>query len=471
MSRKKKLIPSSFGGGTFTTFKATVQNKPELEFGIDPDGEIFPRVKERPNPAYITLPLLTDKNGWLVFPANLYLHHLASTTNEQSTLNTHAQALLLFYRFLSLPSNDNHKPTSIYDCSRDVENGAVYAFRDFMLKNLKKDIEVDGKLITKGLWEPSTAATYVSVIIRFYQFMNNQRIIRITKEFVPFEYIEKRVPINSRSYNKEHDSRSHTKSNSRKEIIVQTTTLLKPFKGERVKAKSSHKLTPMLEDQKRIFYEHLKLNGNFEAADEVKDLMLYLATETGLRLEELVTFPCSAVVYPTLDETPVLLSPTRNGCMTKFDKARTITIPKDVMNLLFKYKTSAARKRALSNSLIKHNCLFVMRSEGRHYSPNTIEKHFEKIRNKIRSVTANKDYSNWYFTVHDTRATFATNWIYVQVLTRNLLPTFLLDELAELMGHEDTSITSKYIKYMENDKNWKEFAHRKNAQMKAIMGC
>lgn len=469
MGRVRKLVTAEFANNDYATVTVTVERKPVLEFVQDDNGELTPSIKERAHSTMVTLPLLTDPSGAPVFPANLYLHHVAQDGVELSTLNTHSQALLLFYRWLRLEKK------SIYDCCKERERGVVYGFRDFLVENLKRDVEVDGELVTEGVWEASTASTYVGVVVQFFEFMHVERIIRMSEDFIPFEYTTKRVK-KSRGRGKgrsrgvarinQHDKLGHTKVGDSDYIVVSTTGLLKPFKGARPTANTSHELTPMREDEKSIFYKHLKLDGNFEVASEVKDLMLYLATEVGVRVEELATFPASEIKYPSpeLDTIPILLSPIKNGCQTKNDKPRTIEVPRRVMDLLFRYKTSKARQRAMDRTLVKHNCLFVSHAEGRYYSPNTIEKHFESIRKTIR-VT----HKDWYFTVHDTRATFATHWLYEQHVKRNLIFDVLMTELAELMGHEDTSTTQKYITYMNTDKHWREFAQRKNNYMKALM--
>ncbi|EEZ40963.1 site-specific integrase [Photobacterium damselae] len=467
MARQRKLVSSEYANGDYTSVTLAVERKPVLEFVHDDNGELKPSIKERINPTMVTIPLLTDPSGALVFPANLYLHHVAQDSVELSTLNTHSQALLLFYRWLRLAGK------TIYDCSSEREEGVVYGFRDFLVDNLKRDVVVDGEVTTEGIWEASTAATYVGVIIQFYEFMHVERIIRMSENFIPFEYTTKRIRKRNGKGRKrgvekvnQHDILGHTKVGDKDFISVNTTGLLKPFKGAKPNASTSHKLTPMREDEKRIFYSYLKLDSNFESASEVKNLMLYLATEVGVRVEELVTFPASEVRYPSpeLDTIPVLLSPVKNGCQTKYDKARTIQVPRKVMDALFLYKTSKARVRAESRALVKHNCLFVSHTEGRYYSPNTIEKHFESIRKNIRLT-----HKDWYFTVHDTRATFATHWLYEQHASRGLIFDMLLTELAELMGHEQTATTQKYIDHMNNDKHWREFAQRKNNYMKALM--
>lgn len=461
MGRVRKVVTAEFAKDDYSTVMVTVERKPVLEFVIDDEGELKPTVKERQHRTMLTLLLLADPSGAYVLPANLYLHHVAQRGSELATLKTHAQALLLFYRWLRLEDK------TIYDCYHERELGVVYQFRDYLVENLKRDVEVSGDLKEVGLWEASTASTYTGVVVQFYEFMHVERIIRITENFVPFEYTMKRVK-KRRGKNKvnQHDLLGHTKIGDSEYVTVSTTGLLKPFKGAKPTSNTSHKLTPMREDEKDIFYKHLDLKSNFTKASEVKDLMLYLATEVGLRVEELVTFPASEVKYPSteLDTFKVLLSPVKNGCQTKFNKPREIDVPRDVMDKLYRYKTSKARERAESRALVKHNCLFVSHAEGRYYSPNSIEKHFEHIRKAI--IATHKE---WYFTVHDTRATFATHWLYEQHITRHLIFDVLLGELAELMGHEDTSTTQKYITYMNTDKYWREFAQRKNNYMKTIM--
>ena len=467
MARQRKLVSSEYANDDYTSVTVAVERKPVLEFVHDDNGELKPSIKERIHPAMVIIPLLTDPSGAPVFPANLYLHQVAQDGVELSTLNTHSQALLLFYRWLRFEGK------TIYDCSSEREEGVVYGFRDFLVDNLKRDVVVDGEVTSEGNWEASTADTYVGVIINFYEFMHVERIIRMSENFIPFEYTTKRIRIRNgkgrkRGVNKvnQHDMLGHTKTGEKDYIVVNTTGLLKPFKGAKPNASTSHKLTPMREDEKRIFYSYLKLDSNFESASEVKDLMLYLATEVGVRVEELVTFPASEVKYPSpeLDTIPVLLSPVKNGCQTKLDKARTIQVPRKIMDLLFLYKTSKARMRAESGALVKHNCLFVSHTEGRYYSPKSIQRHFGDIRKNIRLT-----HKDWYFTVHDTRATFATHWLYEQHSSRGLIFDMLMTELAELMGHEETSTTQKYIDFMNNDKHWREFAQRKNNYMKALM--
>ncbi|WP_261927328.1 site-specific integrase, partial [Vibrio aestuarianus] len=133
-------------------------------------------------------------------------------------------------------------------------------------------------------------------------------------------------------------------------------------------------------------------------------------------------------------------------------KDRTIEIPAHVMELLYEYKLSKARKEAIENGLLRHNHLFVQ-SNGNIYAPNTIQKYVEAIRNDL--IISGLDI---YFSPHDLRATFATDWLYNKHIETGKPFEALMSELADLMGHDSTATTQKYISYMNDDKTWSEFA-------------
>lgn len=458
MARQKKVTPKDIGNGDYCYMNVTVERQPEIEFYVDDKtGEFQPKLKQRENPVLIHLPILVDPNGVNVFVVNLFMRYLAKQDLSQDALHSHIRALLLFYRWMYTVDK------TIYDCSNEQENGVVYLFRDFLVDNLKRDSEVDGELVVEGIYEASTAGTYMGTIIKFYEFLHVERIVRFDKGFVPFEY--KTVKVKRRSKGTQHDILGHLKRNDTRMIEVQTTGLKKPF-GRVQRVESHHGLSPMREDEKLLFFNYLNPYGtNFIRSDEVKDLMLYTATETGLRLEELVTFPESEVKLPLAHEDVVkaTISEVRNGCKTKFDKERTIEVPRQIMDLLFQYKTSKVRLIIKKRALMKHNCLFLSPQQGLPFSPKTIQSYFSSIRK-----TLIKQHSEWYFTVHDLRATFATHWLYREHQKSGLIFDVLLDELKNLMGHNSIETTQKYIKYMDTDKYWQEFSARKNNFMSNV---
>lgn len=447
MARPIRTIPEGFGDGDYVTINVTVDKYPKIQFEFDEEtGELKPSLKPKNNPVLIQLPILIDPNGINVVPVNLFIRSLVITKNlQKKSLDSYVQALLSFYRWLAWEEK------TIYDVTDEPENGVVYGYRDFLLENLKR--EIDGNV--DGIYTPSTAANYVRAVVKYYEFLRIEQIVKFSKNFNPFTYNYVRVRGSSKKL--DHDVLGHIKKGDR-HIDVQTTGLTKPF-GKVQPVPSHHKLTPMHEDEKRVFYEYL----NIEESTDALDLMLYLATEVGLRREELVSFPISEVQKPIGDVVKVTISEVRNGCLTKYDKERTIEISAEVMERLNQYKLSKARKQCIEKTVIKHNCLFV-KSDGYPYALNTIQTHFSAIRKSIRET-----HLEWYFTVHDLRATFATHWLHDKQLKTGLLFDVLLDDLANLMGHVSTESTEKYIKYMNNQTTWIEFSGRKNAFVSEVL--
>ncbi|HIF9346998.1 TPA: tyrosine-type recombinase/integrase [Photobacterium damselae] len=460
MGRSKRTIPMEFGQGDYCYVNITVERKPVAEFIIDEiTGELEPRIKKRENPVLITFPALFDGKGKNVFTANIFLRSLALSNLDLSTLDTHARALLLFFRWMKLEAK------TIYDCSDDQENGVVYLFRDFLVENLRRDkLNEDNELTHEGSYAPSTCQTYIGTIIRFFEFMHAERIIRFSNDFVPFEYRSIRVTAKSR--HNQDDLLGHVKPSDRRQLVVSTNDLSKPF-GRKQKIANHHSLSPMREDEKRIFIDHIINNEIcYSHAEYVKNLMLYTAIETGLRVEELCTFPLSEIRFPSTneDEVSVTISEVKNGCLTKYDKERTIKVPSYLMDMLVKYKTSKERETIKVRTVLKHNSLFVNPRGGYPFSTNTIKTYFSKIRKEIRN-----SHSDWYFTVHDLRSTFATHWLYKRHEETGQIFDVLLDDLKDLMGHDSTETTKKYIRYMDSKKYWLEFANRKNIFISDIM--
>lgn len=466
MARKKSLVPADFADDDFCRVLVTVEKKPEVEFVIDEEtGDVKPRIKQRKNPALVTIPILIDPNGLNVVPANLFIRFKANNTDDLQTLDSKMRALKSFYRFLW------RERLTIYDVTDDPENGVVYLYRDHLLKNIKKEErDENDNVIIVGTYSPSTAMGYVNTIVRYFEFLHVERIVRFTKDYCPFEYTTK--PVSKRKRSLDHDMLGHIKKGDEM-IYVETTGLTKPF-GSVQPLETAHKLSPMLEDEKQVFYDNLDYEDtNFQRHSEIKDLMLYTATETGLRVEELVTFPETVVRAPRPHEEYVsaTISELRNGCMTKFNKERTIKIPRKLMIILNQYRTSKAREAHIQKGLLKHNALFVNPSNGLIFDTNTIQKHLGSIRRIIIDNLEKQDSDDrWYFTMHDLRATFATHWLYEQHKKTGTIFDVLLDDLKTIMGHKDSATTQKYIKYMKTEEYWLMFAQQKNHYLTQITG-
>lgn len=424
-------------------------------------GEILHEVKDNTKSYPYKLPILIDPDGINIVPANLYLQSLLLNVDISSvkTIESHALALLSFYRYLNLelPAHtdpktgifveDKHRLT-IYDCTAKIEESPIVKYRDYLLENIYTEDE-NGKIGGS----PNTASSYVLKVIAYYIYLHGQRIIECNKTFRPFEFTAKKIRVGNKTQRAQHDILSHLNGSHGQEITVYTTGLTKPFKNKQKPVGISiRELHPLREDEKQAFYRYI----DFENSSDPKSLMLYLTTEVGLRLIELITFPASVVVIPTASVVKVPIGENINGCLTKYQKERIIEIPAKVMNLLYEYKLSKSRKQAIERGLLRHNHLFVQ-SNGSIYAPNTIQKYVETVRNDL-----NQSGFDIYFATHDLRATFATDWLYNKHMETGKPFDALISELAVLMGHDSTETTQKYINYMNNDKTWFEFAQRKN---------
>jgi integrase len=343
---------------------------------------------------------------------------------------------------------EDKRPLTIYDCTEKLEDSPVVRFRDYLLEHLYTADE-NGKICGA----PSTASNYVLKIVAYYSFLYRNRIIPLSKTFRPFEYKSKKIRITNKKKRDQHHALSHLSANCGKDIFVETTGLTKPFKNQQTpQGADIRELRPLRENEKQVLYQYLDVDNS----SDIKHLMLYLKTEAGLRVEELVTFPESVVDKPQSKVVKVQIGENVNGCITKFGKVRTIEIPAHIMDLLHEYKFSKERTSAIRSGLLRHGRLFV-KSNGGIYATNTIQKHVEEIRN-----TLNMSGHDIYFSAHDLRATFATDWLYDKHMETGKPFDALISELADLMGHESTATTQKYVNYMNDDKTWTEFAQRKN---------
>ena len=136
-------------------------------------GEIIHDVRNNSKPFAHKLPILIDPDGINVVPVNLYLHSLLADPDisSEKTIQSHAVALLSFYRWLSteIPEHthprtgllvDEKSPLTIYDDTEKVEESPIVRYRDYLLENLYTKDET-GKIGGS----PSTASNYVLKVV------------------------------------------------------------------------------------------------------------------------------------------------------------------------------------------------------------------------------------------------------------------------------------------------------------------
>ncbi|MDO6834055.1 site-specific integrase [Pseudoalteromonas carrageenovora] len=425
-----------------------VHKRPKLRNILDRStGEIETCVYRNPNSNVVKLRILVDEYLKPIYPHNLYLHQKMKDGNKN--VNTAAQALMAFERFLRASS------LSYNDVNENADESPAFYFSKWLALNIR-DIRKERELGSSStpLYSLSTASTYVDVVVDFYKYLHRNGILPISKNSISVEFSFKTIRPSDRS---EYDMLSHTRSN--KAITVQTSNL----KGLFPKVQSTlswKKLKPMTERDTQIYIEALR--STHSKLSKVKALMCKTALLTGLRIQELCTFPINFEL-PIDGESKLKLaiSHVLNGCKTKFNKRRTIEIPNNLAKELYEFKISnlrkSLRKKRDAKLNLEHEPLF-LNAQGVSYSTNTLETFFSKIRKEIRLT-----HPSWYYRFHDNRATFATNYMRIEASSRNLLYSYLLDELAAILGHESTKTTMKYLDFLNKESAQLEHADIKNA--------
>lgn len=425
--------------------------------------------------------VIIKPDGTPLYPQNQYLYSLVSDGHKET--KSQAQALLAFQRFM-INQGLNYK--SLTDKSTE---GVLSLFVDHVIDTLKDVNQATGQVLAnQNGYSISTARQYCRVIINFYKWLHRNGLFFITKDKKPFEFKDVLIRLDEKEDN--HNLLAHTAS-KRRAMKAQTTDIMQRLPTVQ-STSAEQKLKAMTEEDKALFLENLDVNWSY-GANKTINLMFRLAIETGLRISELVTFPASAISYPLNDEptVPFSIGPT-NKCKTKYTKQRIIQIPYDLMIELDEYLNSSERKSLLSkgeeimkkqhckkvaadkatyerlgileefiepklnNEELKHGRLFIS-AIGLPYSKGSFDSYMNRIREEIHAT-----HPNWYYRVHDLRSTFATHWLKYEATKRGVIFDLLMKELAELMGHESTKETEKYINFMNDNHAKLAFASSKN---------
>ena len=397
--------------------------------------------------------IIIAPDGSVVYPQSLYL--VSKLRGEAAVKDTKsiAKALLMFTRYLDsthysqFDEDDNEIPPeylSYKTLSKYEEEGAPCRFAEYLIANCRH-VNSNGD---EGL-ALSTARTYMGAVIAFYKWMQKYRYIKNDENHVLTHFTKIEV-VNGVD---QHDMLTHIKSGMKREYEM--SNIMKMFpKAESTPAHK--KLKPMTFDHRELFEKYVEL------LPKPFPLMFKLIVSSGLRIEEVTHFPAHDIgknYYTELDVVPIHITVTKGG------KPRAVEIPIELYEELEQYKESKQRERFLIKriKLIKSgeefdstDYLFVS-NKGKPYAENTLEKHFSTLRTLIQKVD-----DSWYYRVHDGRSTFATHWLWKEHQSRSVDYNFLMDELAELMGHSNTSTTQKYVSFMDKRDNQISVAMSKN---------
>lgn len=333
------------------------------------------------------------------------------------TLKSIANSLRGFLGWLAETNTDWHEVYAVADSDRAKAWLPPYRYRAYLIS------KVEAKELSRD-----TANLYINHVRQFYEWALKKRRI----ERIPFKY--KRIAIKKQRKDGDYDLLFSTVQDE-KALMIQTTDLVIPKKYKAKKAALDDTLSPYsAEELKTLFESHyMRLDG--------RKLWTQLAFVCGLRASEVASFPEPIVENPALTAKtsfPVSI-------LGKFNKERTILVPRFLMESLWVYKNSPERLRRAAKWDMAHGAgasrpLFLNRS-GKPINSASLTNITSNVAKELarKGITFKRSF-------HDLRATFATT-LAKFMLEKHLPLGFIQYKLMSLMGHANFSTTMKYINF------------------------
>ncbi|WP_136523545.1 site-specific integrase [Geomonas ferrireducens] len=352
------------------------------------------------------IPALYDKDDNYVEPVNLRFMELAP---DHKDLSSDAKALLSYWSYLE----ENELSWDYFNMPKNYK--PTYRWKNELLRRADK-----------GEMTYGTANTYVGRVVAFYKSaMVSGRLLIEDERFAPFKTVQ--IVILSDS----------TGEGNVRQIIVETTDL-------RIRVpKTARSLNPLEREEVRALVTVMKRHASKEFR-----LMVSLASLSGLRIDEVLTFNTNLVRPPTENEKRIEVEVGPHVQVnTKYGKKRTIEIPANLMRALYKYSISGRRLTRLENAIqtdnTTENLLFITQ-RGNRYNVKSVEKLWSDIRNIIRD-TFDMNFKHHF---HDLRVSYITYRLQ-SLLDAGIAPSEALSLLMALAGHKDEKTTWKYITYLK----------------------
>ncbi|CAK2645245.1 Integrase [Vibrio crassostreae] len=401
--------------------------------------------------------IILAPDGRVVYPQSLYLVSKLSGEGKIQDTTSLAKGLLAFTRYLDsthYPQVDDNGSVippqylTYKTLTKHEEEGAPWQFAEHLLANCRSRKEATGD----EAYSLNSVRSYMGAVIGFYKWMQKYGYLKNDDEHVLTHFTKLEAYLDGTN---QHDMLAHTKSGAKR--VYEISNIMKVF-PKIDKTPAHQKLKPMTFEHKERFSQHI------HTLPKAASLILRLCEEAGLRIDEATHFPARYIGgsdFSGLDVVPLKIT------RTKGSKPRSIEIPIELYEELEQYKECDQRQKNLTrrNELIDAKeeqdtteYLFLS-NKGRSYAVKTLETHFSKLRQRIRAIWPS---SGWYYRIHDLRSTYATYWLDRESKARQVKYNYLMDELATLMGHEDTAITEKYIKFMEKRDEQLKVAESKN---------
>jgi len=283
-----------------------------------------------------------------------------------------------------------------------TQHSVIAAYRDWSVSLGLSSKTINGRLRT---------------IIQFYEFALRKHWI----ESVPYDI--ETVIINKGKGFLAHTDRSGNQKNTANVMLKEKVAALQILTKQEVKTLMAHQC---------FISQHL---------------IYRLAVQTGLRKEELLTFPESYIQDPSTKRgkaiVPVVISSKDmvvvNGQGgTKGNKERTIHIPNALYERLWQYKLHERNELLLKNGISEQKALFLNRFGQTYSIKGTI------LNSELKKIVGRNEIS-----IHKLRHTYATFKLYG--LRNN--PDYRGDPLVyvqDRLGHSSILTTQIYLHYLED---------------------
>ncbi|KZY40308.1 MULTISPECIES: tyrosine-type recombinase/integrase [unclassified Oleiphilus] len=340
---------------------------------------------------YAEFPLIVDNEMQLVWEVHQFLVYYCITRGRVSSVKSwlrYGQDLYDYFSYLEANDLDWRASLATY------EHSVIGAYRDWS--------------IDLGL-SPNTVNGRLRTIIKFYEYARRREWI----DSVPYD-------IETIIISKPKGFLAHTDTSGG---ITSSPNVMLKEKKSRLKVLSKQEIKALLK-RESFMSQHL---------------VYRMALQTGMRKEELLTFPEKFIQDPAMKRGSSIVVVDLNplDMKTKGSKARSIHIPIALYERLWQYKLHDRHGLLVENGIDEQAPLFLNRF-GQPYSiKGTI------LNKELQSIVGRKG-----ITLHSLRHTYATMKLYG--LRNN--PNYRgnpLSYIRDRLGHSSINTTEVYLHYLE----------------------
>lgn len=342
---------------------------------------------------YQGFPLILNNDLEPLEPTQTFLWHIiltSGTIESKNTWKTYSKDLYDYFSFLD---------ANAIDWRSKAENGLpnpIERYKEWSHGHLELS--------------RSTVNSRIKLAIRFYKWAHKSGLI----DHLPFETIKTRTTSN-------HSFLVHTLKNPNE---ATTSNILLKNQKKPIRLLTKSQLALCLE----------------KLTNETHTLMLEMICRTGLRQEELRTFPEKYIFDPSRrkdikEGQMILIDLNPRDIKTKGKKWRTIEIPYSLMEDLWSWSVRSRAARA-SAGASNSRSLFLTET-GNQYGDSALDSIFRRLSKKV----------GFRVTAHMGRHTYATYRLRSLIASKEFQGDPLL-YVMDRLGHASVQTTAKYLEYI-----------------------